>query len=344
MKKILLSLVCCAAAVLAPAVANAQSTAEPAADSAAVSAAEAPAEDGYKMTYVVSTQDEFLGLLEEAVRTEGEDLGVQIDALYAGTDLEKMISCIEAAKTAGQDAVLINLIQADDAAACIEAAGDMKVVFINRVPSDYSVLGDNAAAVASDEHLSGKYQGEFLADFFNKEGKTEVKYLLLKGTDGLIHTTLRTEGAIKAMEDAGITMTEAGVISADYDRIAAKEAMDGLLQEGLDADCIISNNDAMALGAILALKDADMDPASLPITGIDATADAVEAVKNGEMAMTVYQDANAQARQSILAAIDLLEGNPLTANEDRAVSEESDHVLYVPFVPVTNENVDTFKD
>lgn len=344
MKKILLSLICCAAAVVAPAVANAQSAAEPAADSAAVSAAEAPAEDGYKMTYVVSTQDEFLGLLEEAVRTEGEDLGVQIDALYAGTDLEKMISCIEAAKTAGQDAVLVNLIQADDAAACIEAAGDMKVVFINRVPSDYSVLGDHAAAVASDEHLSGKYQGEFLADFFNKEGKTEVKYLLLKGTDGLIHTTLRTEGAVKAMEDAGITLTEAGVISADYDRNAAKEAMDGLLQEGLDADCIISNNDAMALGAILALKDAGMDPASLPITGIDATADAVEALKNGDLAMTVYQDANAQARQSIIAAIDLLEGNPLTANEDRAVSEESDHVLYVPFVPVTNENADTFKD
>ena len=102
----------------------------------------------YNMAYVLSTRDEFLGLLEEKVYEAAEAKGVGMESLYAGEDSSKMIDCITAAKTEGKDAVLVNLNAAEDAQACIEAAGDMKVVFINRVPADYSVLGDSAVAVA----------------------------------------------------------------------------------------------------------------------------------------------------------------------------------------------------
>jgi ABC-type sugar transport system substrate-binding protein len=109
------------------------------------------------MAYVLSTRDEFLGTLEENVAAAAEELGVGMEMKYAGEDSQKMIDCISAAKTEGKDAVLVNLNAAEDAQACIEAAGDMKVVFINRVPADYGVLGDSAAAVASDENTSGAY-------------------------------------------------------------------------------------------------------------------------------------------------------------------------------------------
>lgn len=36
-------------------------------------------------------------------------------------------------------------------------------------------------------------------------------------------------------------------------------------------DCIISNNDAMALGAVEAMQQQGLDPKSVPIVGIDAT-------------------------------------------------------------------------
>ena len=203
----------------------------------------------HKMAYVISTVDEFLGFLRDDVEKAAEEKGVEMEFLYAGEDNSRMIDCVAAAKTEGMDAVLINLNAAENAHACIEAAGDMKVVFINRVPDDFSYLGENAAAIASDENTSGVYQGEYLADLFKKEGKKEVSYVLLRGTEGLVHTDKRTDGALGTLKDAGIKLKEAAVVHGNYNRVTARDAFADLLEDGLKFDCIISNNDAMALGS-----------------------------------------------------------------------------------------------
>ena len=314
---------------------------ETAAGETAEETAEEPAaEEGtYDIAYVLSTRDEFLGLLEEKVQEAADANGVRVEMLYAGNDSLKMIDCVEAARNSDKDAVIINLNAAEDAQACIEAAGDMKVVFINRVPADYAVLGPNAAAVASDEHQSGKFQGEFLAEYFSGTGKTDVTYLLLRGTGGLVHTELRTEGAINALKEGGINLTEAAVVDADYNREAAKNAMAEILSE-VTFDCIISNNDAMALGAIAAMEEADMDPTAIPIVGIDATEDGKEAIRNGQMKMTVFQSADGQANGAVKAAIKMLEGKDRAEGTECERAEDSEYVLYYPFVPITADNVD----
>lgn len=298
--------------------------------------------DAYEMAYVLSTRDEFLGQLEECVQKAADDNGVNIEMKYAGEDSQKMIDCINAAKTEGKQAVLINLNAAEDAQACIEAAGDMKVVFINRVPADYGVLGENAVAVASDENTSGVYQGEFLADYFNKAGKKDVSYVLLRGTEGLVHTDKRSDGAIDTMKAAGINMTQAAVVHANYNRVTARDAFADLIGE-VEYDCIISNNDAMALGAIAALNEAGVDPKATPIVGIDATADGRDAVKSGEMVMTVYQSPEGQAAGAMKAAINMLEGKDLADGTECEVAPDCPYVLYYPFEPVTAENVDSIK-
>ena len=296
----------------------------------------------YKMAYVLSTRDEYLGQLEECVQKAAADNNVEIESLYAGEDSSKLIDCVSAAKTQGMDAVLINLNAAEDAQACIEAAGDMKVVFINRVPADFSVLGDSAAAVASDENTSGVDQGKFLADYFKKAGKTEVSYVLLRGTEGLVHTDKRTDGALETLAAAGITAKEVATIHANYNRVTARDAFAPMLPD-LKFDCIISNNDAMALGAIAAMKENGYDFANIPIVGIDATPDGQEALKNGEMAMSVYQSPQGQATGSVIAAINMLEGKDLAEGTGCDVSSECPYVLYYPFIPVTADTLDKIK-
>ena len=128
------------------------------------------AKDAYDMAYVVAVEDEWLGLLKDEVVDAAKEKGVNMELFYSGNDTMKLISCVEAAKSKGKDAVLINLNAAEQARACIEAAGDdMKVVFLNREPDDLSLLNDNVAAVGSDEHTSGKFQGEFLAEYFKED-------------------------------------------------------------------------------------------------------------------------------------------------------------------------------
>ena len=72
----------------------------------------------------------------------------------------------------------------------------------------------------------------------------------------------------------------------------------------------------MALGAIIAMNNAGMDPKSVPIVGIDATDDGIEALKAGEMDMTVYQSHEGQASGSVLADINMLEGKDICRGTD----------------------------
>lgn len=55
----------------------------------------------------------------------------------------------------------------------------------------------------------------------------------------------------------------------------------------------------MALGLIEALKAGGVDLSKVPVVGIDATDMACRSVKNGEMAMTVFQDAAGQGAKCI---------------------------------------------
>ena len=319
---------------------NTDAAVEESADAAEGTTTAAEDDGTYHMAYVSTVRDEYLGLLEEEVVNAAKEQGVDMEVLFAENDAMKMIDCVEAAKNAGKDAVLINLYASEEAQACIDAAGDdMKVIFVNREPDSFDVLNENVVFVGSDEHTSGRFQGEYLAEYFKEQGKTDVSYVLLRGTEGLVHTDLRSDGAIQAMKDAGLNVTEAAVVEGDYDRNTAKNQMDVVLP-GLECDCIIANNDAMALGAILAMKDAGIDPASIPVVGIDATEDGKEAIRNGEMAMTVFQSAKGQAVSSVQAAINVLEGKALEEGTDCVKAKSSPYVIFYPFIPVTAENVD----
>lgn len=295
--------------------------------------------DGYSMTLIMSLRDEFLSTLEAGSKAAAEELGVTLSSQDAQNDTGELIQFIESARNAGDDAVLVNLVDAETAQQCIEAAGDMKVVFVNRVPADTSVLeAGKSAAVVSDENTSGYYQGEFLANYFKEQGKTDIKYLMLKGTLGLVHTEQRSASVLKGLADNGINATEAAApLVAEYDRATAMDMISPLLTT-TEFDCIIANNDAMALGAVEAMKAQGLDPTSIPIVGIDATVDGVQAIKDGTLAMTVFQDANGQGYGAVKAAANLIEGNPINDGTDYE-TDETGNICWVPFEPVTPDNV-----
>ena len=295
--------------------------------------------DGYSMTLIMSLRDEFLSTLEAGAQAAAEEAGVTLSTQDAQNDTGDLLQFIESARNAGDDAVLINLVDAATAQQCIEAAGDMKVVFVNRVPEDTSVLtAGSSAAVVSDENQSGGYQGQFLADYFNAKGQTDVRYIMLQGTLGLVHTEQRSASVIQAMKDGGLNPIEAAApLVADYDRATAMDMISPLLGT-TEFDCSIANNDAMALGAVEAMQAQGMDPTSIPIVGIDATVDGIQAIKDGTLAMTVFQDANGQGYGAVQAAVNLIEGNAINDGTDYE-TDETGNIVWVPFEPVTPENV-----
>jgi len=308
-------------------------------DSSTPASGDADSDDGLgAVTLIMSERDEWLSEMEEAAVTEAKELGVNLNTVDAQSDTSKMLQFIETARNDGQKAVIINMVDPTTAAQCVEAAGDMYVVFVNRYPADDSVLNEKVVYVGSDENTSGYYQGEWLAEHFEAEGKTEIKYILLNGILGQTSTTLRTESVLKALEEKGITAVEAtSPLAAEYTREKAQDMIAPLLKT-TEYDCIISNNDSMALGAIEALIAEGIDPTTVPIVGIDASTDGRQAVKDGTLDMSVFQDPKGQGRGAMIAAQNLVSGNVLNENSDYEL-DETGYVMWVPFEPVTAENV-----
>lgn len=296
------------------------------------------------LTFVIANRDEFMSKVEQAMTAEAGSLGYKVVTQDSQQDTAKQMQYVETCANAGQDAVAVLLVDTEAAQSIMDSAGDMKVAFVNRQPSDLHVLdAENACYVGSDEVTSGYFQGEYLANYFKDKGQTDIKYLMLQGTLGQVATTQRSEGALQALKDNGINATEASApLAADFDRPTAQEMIQPLLTS-TDFDCIIANNDAMALGAVEACKEAGVE-IDFPIVGIDCTADGAQALTEGTLAMTVFQNPVGQGRGAILAIINMLNGDPINKGmEEYALDDSgesySDSICWVPFEPVTAENV-----
>ena len=95
---------------------------------------------------------------------------------------------------------------------------------------------------------------------------------------------------------------------------------------------VISNNDDMALGAIDACQDLGLTEEEMPVVvGVDATAPALEAVRQGTLCGTVRNDAAGIAESMLDLALALESG------EDPAASLEltDGKYIWLPYQRVT---------
>ena len=104
-------------------------------------------------------------------------------------------------------------------------------------------------------------------------------------------------------------------------------------------DCVIANNDAMALGALESLRQNGIDTSDILVVGIDGTNAGLTAVSDGTMLATVYQNATGQAIAGVQAAINLATGAELTEGMSYETDEENSNIIWVPFEKVTADNV-----
>ncbi|WP_283647343.1 substrate-binding domain-containing protein [Marinovum algicola] len=76
--------------------------------------------------------------------------------------------------------------------------------------------------------------------------------------------------------------------SGDFSRDQGRQVMETLLQANPDVNIVYAHNDEMAIGAIQALELAGRKPGKdVMIVSIDGTRDALQAISDGKMGVTV---------------------------------------------------------
>jgi ribose transport system substrate-binding protein len=131
--------------------------------------------------------------------------------------------------------------------------------------------------------------------------------IILEGVRGSITNADRTRGfndALKAFPDVKLLASQ----SANYQRLAALQVMENLMQANREIGGVLAANDAMATGAIEALEAANRKAL---VIGINGTKEAVDAIKAGKMLATGDYSAFNQGCIGTMAALRQLRGQPV---------------------------------
>ena len=278
--------------------------------------------------------DNFLTVLRNGMDTYAKTLdGVTLQIEDAGNDVGKQLDQIKNFIASGVSAIVVNPVDTSATQAMSDAAAAAKIplVYVNRQPTNVDTLPDNQAFVASNEVESGTLETQEICRLLKAAGKTEANVYVMMGE-------LSNQAAVQRTADihdviAGADCSFIKIIdeqTANWSRDEAQTLMTNWITSGTAYDAVIANNDEMAIGAIQAMKAANVDMKMMIVGGIDATQDALAAMQAGDLDVTVFQDAAGQGAGAIDAALALAKGKAV------------DQKVYVPFQLVTPSNVADF--
>ena len=246
----------------------------------ATGCAKSEASDKKKVGLIVSTlNNPFFVKLKEGAEAKAEKLGYELLIMDSQNDPAKEVSNMEDMTSKGVSIVLLNPVDSDAAIAAIQVANnlDTPVITLDRM----SNAGDVVTHIASDNVAGGVMAAEYIIKQLGGEGNI----VELEGSAGSSATRDRGAGFNQGIKEAKFNVVAKQ--TADFDRTKGLSVMENILQGKKDIKAVFAHNDEMALGALKALQDANLN--DVIVVGFDATDDAVESVKKGEMAATVAQ-------------------------------------------------------
>ena len=270
--------------------------------------------------------DNFLTTVRESMAAEGRAKNVTLDFEDAQGDVGRQVSQVEAFVAQHVAAIIVNPADASATKRMTDAArkGGIPIVYVNRKPDE--PMGNGAYFVGSDSLVAGHLQMEYLAKKLNGHGNIAVMLGELS-TDA---TRDRTRGVKDILsKNPGIHIVAEQ--TANFDRSQAINLMSQWLSAGKKFDAIAANNDEMALGALIAMRQAGVAPKTVLVGGVDATKDALFAMSKGNLAVTVFQDGKGQGKAAVDMAAKLAGG-------DKSVQSEA----WIPYQLVTPENYKDF--
>ena len=286
---------------------------------------------------VSDASDTFRASLAKAAKEAADEKGITLEVMDAKSSVDTQVAQMKQAKEEGYDGIICLPVNADTAQQLQASAGDLPIVFCNSCPDEQNLEKDKYMFVGSDEAVAGTFQADYVLDFF--KNKSELNVIIFKGESTHSATAGRTKAVKEALNASGKKINYVFVDNADWSDSLTKEMMEVFFKTGQPYDCVTSNNDSMALGAIEALKEHGDDLSEIPVLGVDATTDGCASIKAGEMAFTVYQSATGQGKAAIEVISKLVNGQ--SAQKVDGVSKDGLYV-WVPFEKVDKSNVSNY--
>ncbi len=267
--------------------------------------------------------NEFLKEIQAGARRRAEELGVKLLEADGQGKPELQISQTENYIAQGVDAVILHPYDRDGCAPIVDKCNEAGIPII-LCNSRTSNMDKSSAFVGSDDVNAGEIEMQFIADKLGGKGNI----VIIHGPNGHsaeINRTIGNYNILKKHPNIKVLAEQTG----NWDRAQGMELTENWLTSGNPINAVVGQNDEMAMGALLAIE-AQGKQDEIFVIGIDAIADALQAVKDGRLDATVFQDGQGQGYGSVDVAYRLIHGEDVPFMND------------IPFVLVTPENIDKF--
>ena len=240
----------------------------------------------------------------------------------------------EQAVTEGAKVILLTNLDSGSGAAIIGASKSQGVTMI-----DYDRLtldGDADYYVSGDATEAGRLQGQGLVDDLEKAGTKSPAIAMLHGAPTDSFATDLQKGykeVLKPKLDSGDYTLAAEQAVPNWDGQQALTIFEQMLQKSdNEIDGVVAANDTLANAVISAMQARNLD--LVPVTGLDATAGAVQHILAGEQSMTVYFSIKDQATKAANLAVQIARGEEPTGVEE-SVDNGAKEVPTIFLKPVT---------
>lgn len=255
-----------------------------------------------KIGMVLSTlNNPFFVTMKDGAEAKAKELGYEITVLDSQNDAAKERSNVDDLIQKGIGLLIINPTDSDAVANTVKAANDSKipVITVDRAANG----GEVVCHIASDNVAGGKMAGDFILETIGNKGNL----VELQGIPGASATNDRGKGFHEAVDNKpGVKVVASQ--TAEFDRQKGLTVMENIIQAQPDFVAVFAHNDEMALGAVKALKAANK---KVYVVGFDGGADAVAAVKSGDMLATVAQQPDLMGSLAVENAVKVMKGETI---------------------------------
>lgn len=240
---------------------------------------------------ILKTQaSDFWVKMKKGIEEKADELGIVVDiyAAQSEQDLEGQLDILTSCIDKGYDGIAVAPLSSTNLISGVVLATEAGIPVVNIDEKlDVDELAKQGGAVVgfvtTDNIEVGRKGAAFIAENVEVGSKVAIIEGLAENQSGID----RTQGATEVFVEAGLNVCASA--PADWDRQKAMEAAAAIIEQTPDLKAIYCCNDTMALGALQAVINADMQGEIL-VVGTDGDTEAIESVNAGGLTATVAQD------------------------------------------------------
>lgn len=263
-------------------------------------------------TPVNSFADKWQTYLQDGIRKfDDEHDDVKFILTDANEDPAKMLNDVDNFIEQKVDALLVvptDVATVKPIAKKAKKAG-IPLIIVNRLP-DEKTMEDVTSYVGSESIQAGILQAEKIVEMLDGKPANVGILMGMLGQEAQIERTAGNKQIFDKFDNIKIIAEQEG----RWDRAKALQIAEDWFQTYKDMNIIVSNNDEMAIGALLAANKAGIKDEDIIIAGVDATPDALEFLGKG-LDITVFQSAGGQGYGGAETAYKAAKGETVEKHE-----------------------------